>query len=243
MLVAVVVASIPIALSTTYWKNVTDTADEHPVALADTGLANQTLFLAFLLVSFLILAGVGYLLISSRRFLILTMLVLLVSIASPFMYQWTQSNIISPANGSPIAELNNDACCITAIAIQRFVTKSGEWPEEWNDLRPLVQQIIAEINEKRVNLANPADPFAGTDPFASTEENQSLFARLPEIPENLSQTIEEYVDVDFDFEIAGSDEQTWQDFTGIKPHKPSYNFYRVEFQDLIESLKQTRNAE
>jgi hypothetical protein len=238
LLVAVAVASIPLALSTAYWKNVTDTTDELPVPLANAGLASQALFLAFMLVSVLIIACVGYFLISSRRFVTLAVLVLLASIATPFVYQWTQKSIISPPNGSATAELNNDACCIAAIAMERFVTENWEWAKEWNDLRPLVQQVINEINEKRTGLANPANPFAGSDPLASTEENQSIFARIPEIPDSLFMNIENYVDVNFDFEISDAKNQTWQDFTGIRPHKPAYNLYRVELRKLIESLNQ-----
>jgi hypothetical protein len=50
------------------------------------------------------------------------------------------------------------------------------------------------------------------------------------------EQLPELVDVDFSAEPETLSKQAWFEFTGIRPHKPSYNLYREEFLALIKAL-------
>ena len=48
--------------------------------------------------------------------------------------------------------------------------------------------------------------------------------------------LEKLVDVDFEASPNVLAKESWFKFTGIRPHKPSYNTYRVQFQELIDLI-------
>ena len=44
------------------------------------------------------------------------------------------------------------------------------------------------------------------------------------------------VDVNFEASPIVLANESWSKFTGIRPHQPSYNTYRVHFQELIDLI-------
>jgi hypothetical protein len=54
----------------------------------------------------------------------------------------------------------------------------------------------------------------------------------------------DFVDVDFVASLDVLARGAWSKFTGIRPHEPCFNFYRVHFQELIDFVSaSTETAE
>lgn len=84
--------------------------------------------------------------------------------------------------------------------------------------------------------------FASNVDF-SVEESQSILVHLPDLSSLRPDDIHRLVDVDFESAIVPLSRENWVEFSGIRPHKPSYNTYRIEFGKLLETLSKIASTE
>ena len=131
-------------------------------------------------------------------------------------YPLLNAFVVRPEQGNQIAELHNDAASLAAITIKNYYLRVGSWPGSWRDL----EQDLSAASATRYALPGSMD-----NPI-----HVNLAANL---------TIDELaklVDVNFEASPNVLANESWPKFTGIRPHHPSYNFYRVQFQELIDLI-------
>ena len=131
-------------------------------------------------------------------------------------YPLLNAFVVRPEQGNQIAELHNDAASLTAMTIKNSYARVGSWPGSWRDLEHDLSAASATQYALPGSMDNPI--------------HVNLAANL---------TIEELaklVDVNFEASPNVLANESWFKFTGIRPHQPSYNFYRVQFQELIDLI-------
>ena len=242
LLIAVAAVAVPMAFFARYWANANDTVDERTIPFRGTGFGDQLLLYSAAASLALIAIAVIAWLLSRRSYLAVVGLLLACLLCFPFLASFTKTRIIEPERGNPEAEIHNDAAAIAAIVVERFYGRTGEWPRNWKQLDEDIAEVIGNVNKKHNEprtdpFSASADPF-GSDPFAS-EETQSIYSRAPDLGDLTPQALRELVDINFDADPQELSKEDWYKFSGIVPHKPSYNVYRVEFKKLIARLNET----
>lgn len=245
LLLSMAAISIPLALLSQYWAGVNDTVDQRTIPFTEAGPLRQVLLVAgFTLTTLLLLA---FLMVLVRRKLYLSVLLLCLGLTMAFFPLWrgVQTQIVNPIRGNETAAFHNDAASIAALAVARYCDRTQKWPANWDDLDTDLTAVLNEIqvgNTRGGLLANPPVSLGSNSDF-STEESQSILVRLPNLGALRPDDIRNHVDVEFKSAIASLAKESWVEFSGIKPHKPSYNTYRIEFGQLLETLSKIASTE
>lgn len=243
LLLAITVLAVPISLISKYWVSVNNTVDERTIPFANAGLWRQSFFVVGLLLLGILAIVFITILLKRRLYLPAVVCALTLAVCVWPLSRQIESKILSPVQGNEIAEIHNDAAAIVATAIDRLYARTQRWPRTWADLDDDLSGVISEINNRR---PQSTDPFGSGDPFASdatsAEESQSIFSRSPDLASVTREDIHSLVDVDFDAQPLILAKQNWMEFSGIIPHKPTYNTYRVEFGKLIKRLNEATGS-
>lgn len=131
-------------------------------------------------------------------------------------YPLPNAFVVRPEQGNQIAELHNDAASLTAMTIKNYYARVGSWPGSWRDL----EQDLSAASATQYALPGSID-------------NPIHVNRAANLP---IEKLAKLVDVNFEASSIVLANESWFKFTGIRPHKPSYNTYRVQFQELIDLI-------
>ena len=204
--------AVPLGCFRQFYSMVTDTADGRTIPLVNApGVAIVFFGLGLLSVVAVCLGMIWKRSYASAIILVATVL------SGVFLgYPLLNAFVVRPAQGNQVAELHNDAASLAAMAIKNYYERVGSWPGSWSDL------------EQDLSAAS-ATPYT-LPGSANNAVHVNLAANLP------IDKLEKLVDVDFKASPDELAKQSWLEFTGIRPHKPSYNAYRVQFQELIELI-------
>ncbi len=277
MLIVMVINAIPLALFARYWSWVNATVDDRTIPFSEAGIQNQLILLcAVALTLFTAVGTIAWFYFRGFRKTAFGSLVACI-VVTLLLVPIVRSLIMSPVQGNAQAELHNDAAAIVANAVERFYSRTQEWPKNWLVLDKDLKDVLDEIKARRLALsvdhgtaAGPPsdDPFAAidassdlavdstnpfgsesaqsldpvgdsSDPFAN-EESLAVITRAPDVSGITAESIRFLVDIDFESKPGVLAEMSWFEFTGIIPHKPAYNIYRVDFQHLINTLKKLK---
>lgn len=209
--------ALPLGCFLQYYMIVADTIDKRTVPLVNApGVA-----IAFLGVGLLsiVLVCVGMLVKRSYKSAIIFMASLLLGVF--FGYPFLNASLLRPKQGNHVAELHNDAASLTAMAIKNYYERVGSWPRSWQDLDQDIKAASVTPNAVPGSMGVP--------------QRVNLAANLP-IDELVN-----LVDVDFAASPELIAKETWSKFTGIRPQAPSYNLYRVHFQELIDTISASKD--
>lgn len=243
LLITITVLAIPIALISKYWVSVNNTVDERTIPFSNVGVLRQSYFIGGLILLGIVAVVFVLILIKRRLYFTAGVFVLVFLVCVWPVSRQIESKIISPVQGNETAEIHNDAAAIVATAVDRFYSRTQKWPQSWGDLDDDIVSVIAEIKK---GMPQSTDPFATGDPFSNDpsarEESQSIFSRSPDLTAMNAQDFRKLVDIDFDADPRVLAKMNWVEFTGIVPHKPAYNSYRVEFGKLITRLRESLGA-
>ena len=204
--------ALPLACFRQYYALASNTADQRTTPLLQ---ATPIAIVFFALGVISILAIVAFLLIR-RRFRAAGGIVVMLTLCMTVGYPWLKSGLVTPTNGDPqAAQLHNDAAAVTAIALKIYYQRDGEWPKSWSELAPYLDEALSAQQSRNKNGANA----------------------IPNVSQGLTiEQLPKLVDINFEASLLELSQQKWHEFTGIRPHKPSYNLYRQEFQELIETI-------
>lgn len=226
--------AVPMAMFSWYWSIVNNTVDQRTVPLVNANIfAQGLLFTSLLLFIVAVIAFLATLLKRQLRlpaFVFATGMLVAVCLMFPRFY----SRIVSPMQGNALAAMHNDAAAIAATAVERFYTRTKQWPKSWEDIDIEITGIIAEVN----TLNPPTRP----GPTSATPESQSIFLRAPDLSELTADEIHEMVVIDFSADPQKLGTMKPPDFHGIIPRKPSYNYYLFEIERLIARLSGSVNT-
>lgn len=241
LLVSMVLIAIPLGLFRTYWIRVNDTVDERTIPFSEISFSIQIYLYAALGSLALIVAGVILWLCIRTKYMLSLVMMGIVALCSYLAVPLVRSKIIDPVRGNPVASTHNNAASIVAMSVLRYFDRTARWPEAWEDLDQDISDVLGKLNVAYEQRKNDPDPFSRerfADPYWGEEASQSLSARAPDVSEITPSTLRKLVDVDFTADPKELALQKWYEFKGIIPHKPSYNYYRVEFKKLIDQLSQ-----
>ena len=204
--------ALPLACFRQYYALASNTADQRTTPLLQ---ATPIAIVFFALGVISILAIVAFLSLR-RSFVSAGALVVALTLCMTVGYPWLKSGLVSPTNGDPqAAQLHNDAAAVTAIALKIYYQRGGEWPKSWSELNPYLGEALATQQSRTKNGANA----------------------IPNVSQDLTiEQLPNLVEIDFEASPLKLSRQKWYEFSGIRPHKPSYNLYREEFQELIETI-------
>ena len=240
LLIAITALAIPMALISKYWVSVNNTVDERTIPFSNVGAMRQSYLIGGLILLGILAIVFGIILVRRRLFFAAASFALVLLICAWPVSRQIESKIVSPVQGNELAETHNDAAAIVATAVDRFYERTHQWPKSWVALEDDLAGVIGEIKN---NKPQSTDPFASASPVSSdpaaAEESQSIFSRSPDIASLTPESLRALVDIDFDADPRTLANMNWVEFTGIVPHKPAYNTYRVEFGKLIARLKES----
>lgn len=204
--------AIPLACFRQYYAMVNDTVDERTIPLLNAPGAA----LAFLGLGLLSIVLVCIGMVCKGNYVSTIILVATVLLGVSLGYPLLNAFVLRPEQGNQIAELHNDAASLAAMTIKNYYARVGSWPGSWRDL----EQDLSAASTTQYALPGSVD-----NPL-----HVNLAANLP------IDELEKLVDVDFEASPNVLAKESWSKFTGIRPHKPSYNTYRVQFQELIDLI-------
>ena len=204
-----------------YWHIANDTVDERTIPIANLGGTSAYLYAAIGFIALSILWVTASLALNKRWRWAIAILTLSLLLAGGLYFPY-QTYIVNPIQGNQIAELHNDAASLTALAIESHIANHGSWPKDWDDLSTEIDKIGSRfaLPGGSPQNANPFDPAPMTNWCCQMT------------PKELSQ----HVDVDFSVALNDLTGKTWTEFDAIRPHLPSYNMYRLEFELLINRI-------
>lgn len=110
------------------------------------------------------------------------------------------------------------------MAVANHLQRTGRWPQSWNDL----SEDVVAASQVSYKLPSGGSP-SGSLPipvYNNVAKGLSI--------DQLSQLVV----IDFDAKPESLKSQTLYTFSGIKPLKPSCNYYREQFMDLIAKLNE-----
>jgi hypothetical protein len=241
LLIAITAFAVPLALISRYWVSVNDTVDERTIPFSNVGALRQSYLIGGLILLGILAIVFGIILVRRRLYYAAASFSLVLLICVWPVSRQIESEIVSPVQGNDIAETHNDAAAIAATAVERYYSRTKKWPQSWLDLDDDITSVIADITTSKPQ--SMPGPFASGDPFSADpsvrEESQSIFSRSPDLTNLTAQDLQGLVDIDFDADPRVLANMNWVEFTGIVPHKPAYNTYRVEFGKLITRLEES----
>jgi hypothetical protein len=213
--------AIPLSFFRLYVSRVTRTSDGMTTPVWNApGIA-----LLFLSLGLLSITVIFLFMIWKRQFRSAIAAVLLTFCVVLIGYPKMDAYFLSPPQGgvkAVTAQRNCDAAIVAAAACKTFYVRNLEWPTSWDAL------------DSDLSMALVADYPTG---YGSSRK---IGSGLNDDPNQIAPlTIEEIrdcVDIDFAAEPMVLKMQKWDKFTGILPHKPSYNWYHSQFVELIEAL-------
>jgi hypothetical protein len=204
--------AFPLACFRQYYALVTDTVDGMTIPLLNApGAAIASLGLGLLSIA-LICVSLAW----QRKYASASILMATVLIGFTLSYPILNAFAVLPKQGNQIAELHNDAASLAAIAIKNYYARVGSWPGSWRDLE---DDLLAASTTQYALPGSMGNPL-----------HVNLASNLP------IEELAKLVEVDFKASPAVLAKQSWSGFTGIRPHEPSYNFYRVQFEELIDLI-------
>ncbi|MCU0719474.1 MAG: hypothetical protein MUC83_07205 [Pirellula sp.] len=204
--------AVPLGCFCQYYLIVADTVDKRAVPLVNApGVAIVFLGVGLLTI---VLVCIGMLAKRSYKSAIIFMASLLLGVF--FGYPLLNASVLRPKQGNQVAELHNDAASLTAMAIKNYYERVGSWPMSWQDLYQDIKAASVTPNALPGSMGMP--------------QRLNLAANLP------FDELVNLVDVDFAASPEALAKETWSEFTGIRPHEPSYNLYPVHFQELIDTI-------
>lgn len=234
-----ILIAVPLGFFSTYWASVNNTVDERTVPFANAGGSARWFLYASAISLGLSIATALAWLCWRRHFKTAFIASVIVLLCGYLGSAWVQSKIIDPVHGNPEAETNCHAAQIAAMAILRYVERTGRWPESWDTFHEDTLSVLSELTDAHERFGKNPDPFAAPrelDSYWGDEASQSISAQAPDIHMITLDSLPNLVKIDFSADPRKLAKQKWYEFQGITPKKPSYNVYRVEFQKLIQSL-------
>ena len=224
MLIFIALLAIPLTCFRMYWTWVNDTVDESTVPFENASEFAKMCLWAAGASSLAICLGALSRMLIQRRFNLAIAFVVALGLCLVVGYPLFEAKILRPVGRNPKAYVHNDAAAIAAVAIANHYERTGKWPRSWNELTVDIEEANTEMGSK------------------------SYLDRLPPTSNRLNillgidcEELSKLVDVDFEADANKLSKQKWHEFQGIRPHKPSYNFYRNEFRLLIDCLQNDRS--
>lgn len=216
---------MPIAFFSQYYRLVTDTVDGVRIPLRNAG-GTAILFASLALgtTAFLL----AYWNLSRRSAIAIGLLGLALIPSLHFFYPGPLElfDLYRP-RGVQAAEAqeNYEAVAITASAINRYVARTSKWPDSWLSLN---EDLSASIKD---GIEFPFHSTRGASITKIKTNHWSLDA------------VQNCVDVEFIVDLETVVDQDWMGFTPIRAHKPAYNMYREQLNELIQTIRMLKLSE
>jgi len=218
LFVWMVCVAVPLACFRPYYAIVTNTADGRT-----SGLFDATPYaLVFFVVGAVFVLVVFIVMLSMRRFLSAFGMIVAIALCIAVAYP-----VLTGKKGDPNAQLHNDAAALAAMAVRNHFQRVGKWPRSWDDL----DQDVTAVASISYSLPSSTDLKSMPNPIHVNQASGMSIDDLAKL-----------VDVDFNASPDSLAKQPWHEFSGVRARKPSFNYYRVQVQELIDCLAAQTDA-
>ncbi len=216
LFVVMVMVAVPLACFRQYFNIVSNTVDESILPLREA----PPVAILFFALGLLFVFALSIRLFVKKRYYLFTGLMVTLAVILAVGFLGLKAGMMETRGRPEIAQLHSDAAALVGDAVTRFYQRTASWPKSWMELAADVE--AAKAADKRLPTAQ--QPNTSAPQALDLARDKSL------------QELSSLVDIDFNARLNTIRTEAWYEFSGIRPHKPAYNFYRVQFEQLIQAL-------